>query len=225
MSDDENFDHTLKLALSISGNGHVYDSLLDDHHVNQQNQYNVAPEFIADVFSRPLPPNASDFESADSLVASQLAELSVQDREKAYMDVHGIAEYAEETPQLVNESLEQLQKEIELLPDKRAYDLAEIMYPEYVRDRDFRLGFLRCESFDCQKAALRFIRHFQMKLDLFGVDKLGMDITQDDLDTEDMDALYSSGGRFLNAYDSAGRIINLIYTYLPKVYKTDAVVS
>mmetsp|Transcript_2580 Transcript_2580/g.6201 ORF Transcript_2580/g.6201 Transcript_2580/m.6201 type:complete len:475 (-) Transcript_2580:345-1769(-) len=176
----------------------------------------------ADVFSKQVPPNATDPESVDSLIASQMAQLSVAGREKAYMDVHGIPDFATETPELIHRSLLQFQHEIEMLPDKKAYDIARRLDPTYVEDRDFRLAFLRCDKFDCQKAALRIIRHFQMKLDLFGEDKLAMDITQDDLDAEDMHALYSSAGRFLNAYDSGGRIINFLIG-VPKVYTTDAV--
>jgi hypothetical protein len=84
------------------------------------------------------------------------------------------------------------------------------MDPSYTRNRDLRLAFLRTELFDSQQAALRLIRHFQMKLDLFGRDKLAMDITQDDLDKNDMDALYSGTARFISATDRAGRIINLV---------------
>ncbi|KAL3935574.1 MAG: hypothetical protein SGBAC_008938, partial [Bacillariaceae sp.] len=139
-----------------------------------------------------------------------MAKLSVADREKVYMDVHCIADDVAETPELIEESLIALQTNIELLPDKRAYNIAERLVPKYVRDRDFRLAFIRCDKFDCQKAALRIVRHFQMKLELFGEDKLAMDITQDDLDKDDMDALYSGVGRLLNAFDSGGRIINFI---------------
>jgi len=180
---------------------------------------------VADVFSRQVPPNASDPKSADSLIASLMAKLSVADREKAYMDVHGLPDdHAEESPELIQESLMLLQNEIDFLSDKKAYSIAEQLGPKYTQDRDFRLAFLRCEKFDCQKAALRIVRHFQMKLDLFGEDKLAMDITQDDLAMDDMDALYSAAGRFLNAYDSGGRIINFIVG-VPKIYTTGALVS
>ena len=63
-----------------------------------------------------------------------------------------------------------------------------------------------------------------MKLDLFGAEKLAMDITQDDLDAEDIDVLYNVGGRFLDAFDSGGRIINFLIQ-IPKVFKTKSVVS
>ncbi|CAJ1965021.1 unnamed protein product [Cylindrotheca closterium] len=183
----------------------------------------MSDDKVADVFSKQMPPNASDPQSADSLIAFQMAKLSVADREKAYMDVHGMPDDdAEETQELIHESLVRLQNEIDILRDKKAYNIAERLDPEYVRDQEFCLAFLRCEKFDCQKAALRIVRHFQMKLDLFGEDKLAKDITQDDLDMDDMDALYSAAGRFLDAHDSGRRIINFLVG-VPKLFKTDAV--
>ncbi|CAJ1965263.1 unnamed protein product [Cylindrotheca closterium] len=189
---------------------------------NEDNDKVTDGDKVANVFSKQMPPNASDPKIADSLIASQMAKLSVADREKAYMDVHGIPDLVEETLELIQKSLLELQHEIDMLPDKKAYNIAERLNPKYVRGRDFCLAFLRCEKFDCQEAALRIIRHFQMKLDLFGQDKLVMDIIQDDLDMDDMDAVYSGAGRFLNAYDSGGRIINFV-TGVPKVYETDTI--
>ncbi|CAJ1932934.1 unnamed protein product [Cylindrotheca closterium] len=177
----------------------------------------------AEIFSRQVPPNASDPESADSLIASRMSKLSVADREKVYMDVHGIPDdCVEETPELIQNGLWGLQHELDVLPDKQAYNIAERLGPAYTRDRDFRLAFLRCEKFDCHKAALRFIRHFQMKLDLFGQDKLVKDITQDDLNMDDMEILYIANGRFLNSYDKRGRVIN-VNVMVQKTYKTDTV--
>ncbi|CAJ1965017.1 unnamed protein product [Cylindrotheca closterium] len=203
------------------------EDMWDIYFLNQEDVINdaeIAPDNnkSAEVFSKLIPPNASDPKSADSLIASQMAKLSVADREKAYMDVHGIPDLVAETPELIQKSLLELQHEIDMLPDKKAYSFAARVDAKYVQDRDFCLACLRCEKFDCQKAAIRIIRHFQMKLDLFGVDKLVMRITQDDLETDDMDALYSSTGRFLNVYDTGGRIINLI-VQVRKMFKTDAI--
>ena len=177
-----------------------------------------------DLFSQKVPAIASDPQSVDALIASEMSKLSVDDREKAYMDVHGVCDYVAETPELIHINLLELQNEIELLPDKQAYNIAEKMDPDFVHDPDFRLAFLRCEKFDCAKAALRIVRHFQMKLDLFGVKKLVMEITQDDLDVDAMDALHSCTGRYMNKFDRAGRIINLTVT-TARTFKTDPAVS
>ena len=204
----------------------LHNPTIDPRYVDDPSDDGPAEKKVIDLFSQNAPANASDLKSADSDIAAHMAELSVTDREEAYMDVHGISDHclATETPELIAKSLSDLQQEINNLPDKRAYSMAERMNPHFVQDREFRLMFLRCERFDCSKAALRIIRHFQMKMDLFGVEKLAMDITQDDLDAEDMEVLYGCSGRFLKAVDSGGRLINFIVTH-PRTYETDAVVS
>ena len=112
-----------------------------------------------DLFAEKVPPIASDPDGVDSLIASRMAKLSVDDREKVYLDVHGVPDYfVAETPEVIHFSLLDLQNEIELLSDKRAYNIAEKMDTKFVHDRDFRLAFLRCELFDCPKAALRIVR-------------------------------------------------------------------
>jgi hypothetical protein len=171
----------------------------DDHH-----------PVTASLWSGTIPQEATNADYIDFVIAKQMSLLSVQDREKAYMDVHGVSNLVEETPEMVEGGLVQLESEVLLLKDRAAYDLAESMDPSYTRNRDFRLALLRAELFNSQQAALRLIRHFQLKLDLFGRDRLVMDITQDDLDKEDMDALYSGYGRCLSATDRAGRLIILV---------------
>jgi hypothetical protein len=164
----------------------------------------------ASLLSSTVPQEATNAEYIDSVIAKQMSCLSVKDREKAYMDVHGVSDLVEETPEMVEGGLVQLEREVLLLRDRAAYDLADSMDPTYTRNRDFRLAFLRTELFDSQQTALRLIRHFQMKLDLFGRDRLVMDITQDDLDKDGMHALYSGYGRLLIATDRAGRLISLL---------------
>jgi hypothetical protein len=164
----------------------------------------------ASLLSRTIPQEAMNADYIDSVIARQMSRLSVQDREKAYMDVHGVCDLVEETPEMVEGGLVQLESEILLLNDTAAYDLAASMDPSYTRNRDFRISFLRTEFFDSRRAALRLIRHFQMKLEIFGRDRLAMDITQDDLDKDAMDTLYRGNARFLSATDRAGRIINLV---------------
>jgi hypothetical protein len=83
------------------------------------------------------------------------------------------------------------------------------MNPDYVRNRNFRLMFLRSDQFDVKRAALRLARHFQVKLDLFGEAKLAEDITQDDLDKVTMEALYSGFVQLLPTRNRAGRAISI----------------
>jgi len=77
--------------------------------------------------------------------------------------------------------------------------------PEYVRG--MYLKFLRCEEFRVRDASERMIRHFDLKKTLFGVDKLGRDITLSDFDVFDLDCLKAGFYQLLPQRDRAGRCI------------------
>lgn len=163
----------------------------------------------ADVFASEIPKEATDLNHVDSLIAQQMSSMSVQDREQAYLDVHGVSPTIEETPELISTSLMEMESYIRNHHRREAYDIAERMDADYVQNPEFRLMFLRADLFDAQNAALRFIRHFQTKKDLFGIEKLTLDITQDDLDKEAMDSLYVGYAQHLQTPDRSNRIISL----------------
>ena len=160
-----------------------------------------------DALDEQVPEVAKDLNLVDSLIAKQMMELSVEDREKTYMDIHGVKQHQAESEQDIDAGLELLESELQKLQDKQAYDLAKSIDATYVENRDFRLAFLRADSYDPSKAAERIMRHFQVKMDLFGMEKLAMDIVQDDLDKEAMEAVYCGRGQYTNARDRAGRTI------------------
>lgn len=146
-------------------------------------------------------------EEIDSMVAKEMASLSMQDREKVYSDVHGVSRTIEETPELLQTSLLELEVELDLLEDYHAYDIARKMDSAFVKNEAFRLMFLRADLFDAKKTAKRIGLFFKHKLDLFGKDHLTKSITQDCLDEESMRALYLGNFRLLEERDSAGRAL------------------
>ncbi|CAJ1945963.1 unnamed protein product [Cylindrotheca closterium] len=162
-----------------------------------------------DVLPANIPKEATDIDHVDSMIAQQMSSMTVQDREQAFMDVHGVSPIIEETPELVSSKLEEMESQIQKQHRREAYDMAESMNPDYVRDPEFRLMFLRSDVFNAYNAALRLIRHFEVKRDLFGVDKLTQEITQDDLDQESMDCLYMGHSQQLTTPDRSNRIISL----------------
>ena len=130
------------------------------------------------------------------------------DRENALFDVHGVSDsYQKETPELVARSLEELQSSIEQIKDKHASDIAASQDPSCVSDRVFRLKHLRSVNFDVTKAAAKFVSFFEVKLELFGIDRLTKTITLDDLDPEDMECLNSGFCTILPLQDRAGRTV------------------
>jgi hypothetical protein len=75
------------------------------------------------------------------------------------------------------------------------------------------LRFLRADGFDVNAAAERLGKHFAVKLELFGPELLAKDIVQDDLDEDDLKALYHGDmGHVLPFRDRAGRTIFFRHT-------------
>jgi hypothetical protein len=155
-----------------------------------------------------IPELSPSADKVDALIAKQMTKLSMKDREKVYYDLHGISGEIEETPEMIANSLIDLEEEIQKLTGKEAYETARSTNPEYVQDEKFLLKFLRADLFDAKKTALRLVRHFQAKLDLFGRDKLTRNIIQDDLDEDSMKALYSGLTQSMPFRDRAGRTIS-----------------
>ena len=116
---------------------------------------------------------------ADLLIATELANVTLADRSRAEEEIHGIAVCQNEEPEFVNERLSMMETEISSIQRKPAYERALFLSPSYVNNKEFRLMFLRAEGFDICRAAVRLVKHFECKLEYFGLDKLVKNITQD----------------------------------------------
>jgi hypothetical protein len=152
-------------------------------------------------------------EDADALVATEMTRLTMEERDQVFHDIHCISNEMEETPEQLHASLIQLQTELDRIPYrcKAAYELARSRNPAFVEDRVFRIKFLRTDLLDASKAALRLVRHFETKLQLFGPETLVKEITQDELEDGDMKNLYSGYIQTLPLRDRSGRFISLFF--------------
>ena len=160
-------------------------------------------------------PQKIDPKKVDLLLAREMAGLQTSEREEVYHDLHGIGDAgAVETPGMVEKGLAKLDEELKLLTveEKSAYEQARSMDCSYVENRKFRLAFLRADRFDATKAALRIVKHFQYKLELFGLSKLAKNIVQDDLEKGDMEAIYSGTTQILPFRDRAGRLVRVWFS-------------
>jgi hypothetical protein len=151
---------------------------------------------------------------AYAMLAEEMNQLSVEEREKALEDVHGIARVVDEPQEFIEACLALVEKELTTVSSKTAYDLASSMSKEYTSSKSMRLMFLRAESFDPYKAASRMVRFFDEKCELFGADKLTKDITLDDLDPDDIAALERGMYQVLPKKDCAGR---KVFCFFPKL--------
>jgi hypothetical protein len=172
-----------------------------------------------------FPEEEEDF---DQRVAQEFSKLSIVERQKALYDLHAILnvdDYRPPSPEIQRSLLQQVQRIIrEEIPhsQKGVYEQAMQMDASYVNDDRFVLKFLRADGWDPKRAAVRLVKHFKVKLELFPLDLLCRDITQDDLDPQTLAVLYNEKTLDLPLRDMAGRIITVLipgpgYDVLSKV--------
>ena len=148
---------------------------------------------------------------AAELIAGALNQLSINEREKVYHEMHGVDDVVEETPEMLQRNLIALHRELESQkntnPVRLAYNLAETMSRSYVLAHDLRIKFLRSEKFDVKKSAERMIKFFDIKMQLFGRGKLCKDVTLKDLDKDDTVSMKGGYLQLLPTRDRSGRAV------------------
>jgi hypothetical protein len=154
---------------------------------------------------QPPPTRAPDWAELESELTQDLTRMRIEDRERVLEDLHGIANVADEDPDLVERALQELDLELERKKRGTSYELAQSLNREYVSHRKLRLQFLRADDMDSKAAADRLIKFFDNKRHLFGIDLLAKDIRLKDLDEYDMEALSSGFSQLAPEKDRAGR--------------------
>ncbi|KAL3903194.1 MAG: hypothetical protein SGILL_010539, partial [Bacillariaceae sp.] len=149
------------------------------------------------------------------LLAKEMTNMSLNEREQVYQDIHGVRDYPEETPQYLQEKQEAMQQALDSIPAFRrtAYNVALRMDASHVKDEKLRIRFLRCEIFDAKKAALRFTKHFEQKLELFGKELLCTTIRQRHLSPDGLQAVME-GTSQNSERDSRGRLVTIQFSNL-----------
>eukprot|EP00521_Asterionellopsis_glacialis_P013524 CAMPEP_0195292766 /NCGR_PEP_ID=MMETSP0707-20130614/10811_1 /TAXON_ID=33640 /ORGANISM="Asterionellopsis glacialis, Strain CCMP134" /LENGTH=364 /DNA_ID=CAMNT_0040353329 /DNA_START=67 /DNA_END=1161 /DNA_ORIENTATION=- len=137
----------------------------------------------------------------------EIAAMPLLERAQAARELYGVEPEIEETPAFLRTKQEELDSEIDLLGEKEAYELALFMNPSYVTSTGFKLLFLRCERFNVKAAALRIVKYWDRKIEIFGMDAAFKDISLVDFRAEDQLALNLGAFRVLPARDHANRSI------------------
>eukprot|EP00980_Cylindrotheca_fusiformis_P030810 scaffold25454_cov127-Cylindrotheca_fusiformis.AAC.1 len=161
--------------------------------------------------------------SSEKLIAEELSKLTLQEREKAYEDVHGVSNLVEESPELIEKCLLELQCQLDLNENSFAYNLAKRLSEKYVSNQKLQLQFLRATLFDPKRAALRMVRYFDMKLELFGAENLAKTISFEDLGEDAMNAVRQGPIQVLPSRDNQGRVVMVSnqQTFLSLIDKFD----
>jgi hypothetical protein len=159
-------------------------------------------------------------EDVDALLAKELNQLSHQEREAIWEEMHGVERIIEETPKFLKDSMTAFEYELNHISKKPAYEQALILSKEYVTSPVFRLMWLRMEYFDAKKAATKMVNFLEHKLELFGPDALARPLRLSDLDSDDMNTLRSGVYQLLPARDSTGRVVMVDFRLVsPRHYR------
>jgi hypothetical protein len=126
---------------------------------------------------------ANNTQSVDDLLTEEMSRLSLHERYHLDMDVMGKNMLAAiEPPELSSMGLKALDKELELMTDRKFYDLALTLNSSMVQCHQFYLKFARAEAFDPTKAARRIEKYLEILFDNFGQEGLLRPIQLTDLD-------------------------------------------
>lgn len=175
----------------------------------------------------------ASLDEVERLLARSMTTLSMQDRERAMEDLHGVRAHStvstassasaaasndpaatpvsSATILTTSNSIDELANdqrltEMEVLLQQNsneAYRLAMTQSPEYVKDSRFRLSFLNTFQ-TAIAAAQKMLQFLEIKLQHFGSEALCRDLTMDDLDENAKDCLECGFYQYLGR-DSGGR--------------------
>jgi len=153
-------------------------------------------------------------ESAETLLASELNNMTVEDRTHVFEEIHGVAQFPQEelSPEKLRKSLFLLAKAIDNIEHKPDYDEAQKIALEegtttFVNDDSFRLRFLRVEQFRPQQAAERMIRNLNLISRYVGPKCLTRPIKMSDLGESSLMILKMGSFQPLPSRDRSGRRI------------------
>lgn len=150
-------------------------------------------------------------DDADALISSAMCQLSLEDRERALHEMHGVSEFRPERPDFVDLKVTELHQELYSLTRQlncsyvTAFKIAESQNAEFAYNRVACERFLRASEFDVKKAATTMLKYYEWKLQLWGERRLTRDIELDDLDEHDIEVLKKGYFQVLPERDRAGR--------------------
>jgi hypothetical protein len=165
---------------------------------------------ISSFFCPPASIARAPLSSGEIFRHSELDKLSPKEQEQVFRDLYGLDSAVrmeeEEDHSIISKKLDEFELQLKSIISKEAYEEAVRLCPAYVEKT--RLMFLRADRFNAQKAARRFVKHWQTKLELFGSDKaFSGSINQSDLTEADLESLASGGFQILSEKDRGGRTV------------------
>jgi hypothetical protein len=90
------------------------------------------------------------------------------EQDKEMFDVQRIANKIDETPELIERSLNDIEKETRKIKKKVAYENAKKMNSSFASDPEFRIMSSRSGLFDCKNVAKILSLRFKKKAEIYG---------------------------------------------------------
>mmetsp|Transcript_6957 Transcript_6957/g.20408 ORF Transcript_6957/g.20408 Transcript_6957/m.20408 type:complete len:514 (+) Transcript_6957:500-2041(+) len=144
--------------------------------------------------------------SPHSILAREMNNLSLNERESVYEDIHGVREPPKLSPPQIEKALQKMERLVKKSPHNSAYNKAAFLSPKYCKS--IHALFLRTDDYKPKLAAKRLVSHFEKKLQLFGPDCLGRPIVWSDLDEDAIKSLEHGYFHYFPTYtDNIGRTI------------------
>ena len=165
-----------------------------------------------------------EMKSTEDFLASEMSKLSVQERSKALDELHCVGEELKETPEMIQQCLEEFDRVL-LGKNATIYNWAARQNRSYVEDADFRLRFLRANDHNVNQSVNQMIGFLSCKETYFGRDKVARDITLDDLDEEDVEVLLSGLYHIQDGTDRNGRMVVYLMKHKMGRFNTTSAVS
>lgn len=148
-------------------------------------------------------------EEMDNVWAKELAGIRAEEREMNEKMVHGIDSGIAETPEMINNALDEMELEIHKTPPKlkTAHERGLALNSMYIQSKDFRLKFLRSVRFDPKLAAVRYFLCLEYLRDVFGEYALTRRLYITDLNKEALEYMKEGQYQLLPCRDCLGRRI------------------
>lgn len=186
---------------------------------------NVLPNDSDGVPSRVGGGNGSGeiMKQTDHFLASEMNKLSVEERSNALNDLHCVGEELKETPEMVEQALVEFEQVVQE-EKTNVYEMAIQQNQSFVQEPSFRLTFLRSNLYDVRQSVRKMMNLLRYKALYFGNDKIGRDITLDDLNEDDMELMLSGLYHIQEGRDRTGRIVVYLFSHLMGHCRADTVV-
>ncbi|CAJ1969928.1 unnamed protein product [Cylindrotheca closterium] len=148
-------------------------------------------------------------EDVDTLLTEGMTRLTFEELQQEQEDLHGVSATISEEKVEVKVLLDRLDEHLNRMKMGTAFACAQSLNRDFCQNYDFRMMFLRANRYDPKVAAKQIIRFLDIKLELFGLEKLTEEITLKDLTVEDKEDLLAGSFQLLPFTDRAGRSIVL----------------